>query len=918
MTLKILSSAITALVVSLLVCRPASAVVILPDSISGVTLQAGIYGGQSSFLLPVGGSISNVATAVVGNNSKNWLFENRGSITSTDITGNSGIQMGSLDKEAAQVNNYGSITSNGNIGSAASGIRFTNGGRVYNYAGGYISGFDGVHTDGGSLLVDNYGTIESTHASGIYSGQGMLVYNREGGEILSPNFGINSNGPLRSFIYNYGLISSSTNSVDLTNGGDYSLYNAPGATIVGGNRAVRFDGNGGQILNAGTLQSTSPTGITMETTSDGNSYANTGLILSAGGGTGFKLNGNNNILYNLGEISGSSIAINIVGDGNLLVLGQQAYLPKLDMIVVGPGPTIAGAVNSTGNNSIRLTESGALDSAFTGFSNLTMLGADWSLGGSFNLLGTAPNSLNVLSGRLLLSGSVTSAGGATVGNGGLLQVGDAPGSAASLQTAGPATVLGGGTLGGYGTITADVHNFGTLGAFTAAQPGRLSVLGDVLNLGAVNLRGSTPGNSLLVTGDYTGGAGSRLLMSAALAGDASPSDVLIIDTGQALGQTGIVMVNNGGRGRLTRNGIPVILLQNGAVSPAGGFHLAAPAAAGMYKYFLRQNPADQQWYLHSTRRAEPGAYLANIHNAVRMFQHSMHDRQWLDATPQGRRLWVRSSGSTWRDEAFGGIIGMKGDSMQFQAGVDAPVGSLGNGDTLYLGAMSGYGRAWSHSRINSAGGGGSWDSGGEFDAFAAGVYATWLANSQTNLGTYVDAWAQYSLQNNSVHGDDMITNRYRTDLYSLSLELGYALEVLPEKKLVLTPQGQATLHYYDAGDIHEDFSDTRVDGSATIFSTRLGLRAESSFAVAGRLPSDAPFMLTPFVEANWVHAPTDLEVAINETHVETDAAKNMGELKVGMDLGRVDGLSFRIQAESRFDGNEYRSLGGTVGLQYTW
>ncbi|PLQ02344.1 hypothetical protein CYJ10_03355 [Cupriavidus pauculus] len=112
----------------------------------------------------------------------------------------------------------------------------------------------------------------------------------------------------------------------------------------------------------------------------------------------------------------------------------------------------------------------------------------------------------------------------------------------------------------------------------------------------------------LTLGGYHSEGGALGLM-AALAGDGSPADKLVIDGGTVTGATALRIVNAGGKGALTSEGIRVIEAINGGSAPAGTFALAGRAVAGPYEYRLyrgsTQNPADGNWYLRSQQLTTP-------------------------------------------------------------------------------------------------------------------------------------------------------------------------------------------------------------------------------------------------------------------------------------------------------------------------
>ena len=138
----------------------------------------------------------------------------------------------------------------------------------------------------------------------------------------------------------------------------------------------------------------------------------------------------------------------------------------------------------------------------------------------------------------------------------------------------------------------------TLALADATAPvNALTLRGTVRNQGGlIDLAGArgTAGNSLTIIGDYAGEAGTVLLRTV-LGGDDSLTDRLVIDGGAATGDTGLRILNTGGAGAQTRQGIRVVQAINGARTAADAFHLDAGSMgyragtgtpAGGYDYSL--------------------------------------------------------------------------------------------------------------------------------------------------------------------------------------------------------------------------------------------------------------------------------------------------------------------------------------------
>ncbi|MET3929239.1 outer membrane autotransporter protein [Lysobacter sp. OAE881] len=130
--------------------------------------------------------------------------------------------------------------------------------------------------------------------------------------------------------------------------------------------------------------------------------------------------------------------------------------------------------------------------------------------------------------------------------------------------------------------------------------------GDLTNTGVVAFAPPVNGNfKRLATHNYFAGSGT-LAVNTFLDTDGSPSDVLIIDGGEATTGTASVMVANaGGAGALTSgDGILVIDAVNGGITGTNAFTLGSLVLAGAYEYTLQRGSRDgsspSNWYLRST------------------------------------------------------------------------------------------------------------------------------------------------------------------------------------------------------------------------------------------------------------------------------------------------------------------------------
>jgi len=295
-----------------------------------------------------------------------------------------------------------------------------------------------------------------------------------------------------------------------------------------------------------------------------------------------------------------------------------------------------------------------------------------------------------------LTGSIAGAGDlAKTGLGTLVLTGN------SVAFSGTVTVSSGtlavdGTLGGSMAIAAEsrVEGIGRIGSVTHAgtiAPGRNGF------------------GTLTVDGDYTG-AGGKLLIETELGGDASRTDVLSV-TGATAGSTTVSVVNRGGLGAATVNGIRIIDVtggSNGTFTLAGDYTFQGEQAviAGAYGYRLVQNgvdtPGDGDWYLRSslldqgttpgapnTPLYQPGAPVYEAYGQTLLtlielgtMRQRIGDRQSaIGADAQPSNIWGRIEGQRSRPNAVASTSNsdVNVDSWKMELGADHVLSQRGDG-----------------------------------------------------------------------------------------------------------------------------------------------------------------------------------------------------------------------------------------------
>ena len=506
----------------------------------------------------------------------------------------------------------------------------------------------------GNLTIQNGGRLDTgpTLGSDIANGMGSTgTVTVTGVGSLWTNAGflsVGTGGTATLIISNGGTVTS-------TDDGGFIGYtdNAQGTVLVTGPGSAwnifPTNPNGG-LRVGGTLQ----TGVILP-------GIGTGTLTVADGGTVSVIGGTGTIF--VAERPGSTGTVNIgAAPGNAPV--APGFL-NVTSVLFGNGAATAATLNFNHT---------ATDYVFSPV-----------IGGNGNV--------NVFSGTTILTANNPYTGNTTI-SGGTLVVGDPAHPSAALSGGGNMTIAPGATLGGYGSVTGNVFNSGTV------APGS-----------ALPVFAGGPFGSLTINGNYVG-AGGLLNVRTVLAGDGSPSDKLVISNGSGTGSTRIQVTNAGGAGALTTgDGILVVQAINGATTTPNAFNLGQPISVGPYDYFLFQggvSPGSQNsWFLRSSsgeltplyrpevavQSAVPSTALMLALVAVGTFNERQGDQLLLrgDKAPG---VWGRVFGQQTRQHfAQGAQPEFYGTYAGFQAGRDFLQLSPAAGHTDHAGLYIAYSRA---------------------------------------------------------------------------------------------------------------------------------------------------------------------------------------------------------------------------------
>jgi fibronectin-binding autotransporter adhesin len=526
----------------------------------------------------------------------------------------------------------------------------------------------------------------------------------------------------------------------------------------------------------------------------------------------------------LGAVRASGLQFAVDGytidGGPLTLVGPQATVRVGDGTSAGAQMTATIAADLTGDARLVKTDLGTL--ILTGTNSYA--GGTAINGGTLQIsrdanLGAAAGGLSFEGGTLRTTADMSSARTVTMAGTGtvltdagttLTLSGAISGSDSLIKAGAGMLVLTGDSSAFAGSTRVDgalMVNGSLCGDVNVLAGGRLGGTGTVCT--TVNAGTVAPGASigtLTVDGTYTG-TGGTLEIEAELGGDSSPADRLVVTQGTA-GATEVVVINTGGLGAQTNEGIKIVDVTGGASN--GTFTLNgdyvfegdAAAIAGAYGYRLFKggvsSPSDGDWYLRSALLDgsgqpqgplyQPGvplyeSYVQTLQklNGLPTLQERVGNRGWSGFTASGIGLWGRMESSRHRPDAAVSTSGADVDTdiWGLQVGLDAPLLDAKAG-TLIAGANVRYGTADAH--VRSRFGRGSIDTKG----YGLGATVTWYGAG----GFYADLQAQYGWYYSDLESDllDTLVDDNDATGEAFSLELGQRVAL--GGGLSLTPQAQ--------------------------------------------------------------------------------------------------------------------------------
>ena len=462
----------------------------------------------------------------------------------------------------------------------------------------------------------------------------------------------------------------------------------------------------------------------------------------------------------------------------------------------------------------------------------------------------------------------------------------------------------------------------------------------------------------LTVGSFAGYQG-ELIFNTRLGDDSSQTDRLVV-TGDATGAAGVRVLNAGGQGAQTQQGIQLIRIEGASDAL---FTLLGRAVGGQYEYFLVRG-MDGNWYLRSQREEQPetpheclqdptlpqceitlpvepidpenpdpenpdpdpenpepenpdpespeppvpqpvlrpetGAYLANQAAMHQLLQHSAQTRMGSGRADDGLRTWAATEVAESRQHLTGQQR-FESTRQRLQVGADTGVFDGGRGR---VGAMLSAGKADATARSTVTG----YRANGAVEGGAAGAYAHW-----SNDALYLDASVQHGRFRNTVHGEGLDAERYDSRAWQSAVEAGYRFNVGRVGSMALSLQPQLQLSYTDAQtDAHVESNGTVVRSTgASGVSTRAGLRLEGD-AVVGHS------RFAPYVAVNGYRDNRDAGMVFDGDTVLGGLPRQRIELNLGGQLQLGNGFWAWGEVAASQGEDRYRETAARVGAAFRW
>lgn len=301
----------------------------------------------------------------------------------------------------------------------------------------------------------------------------------------------------------------------------------------------------------------------------------------------------------------------------------------------------------------------------------------------------------------------------------------------------------------------------------------------------------------------------------------------------------------------------------------------------------------------------------------------MHDREGetyytdvFTGEKKATSMWMRHIGghNRWKDSSSQ----LNTQSNRYVVQLGGSIAQWTDGqDRLQLGIMAGYGNEKNSTTSSLSG----YKSKGAINGYSTGLYGTWQQNDGNDNGAYVDTWIQYGWFNNTVNGEKLAAESWKSRGFTGSVEAGYTFkagEFIGSQgshyDWYIQPQSQITWMNVRASE-HTEKNGTKVQlsGDGNIQS-RLGVRTY----LKGKSASDdnKAHQFEPFVEVNWIHNTRSWGVKMDNTALSQDGATNIAEVKTGVQGKLSDNLNVWGNVGVQAGDKGYSDAQAMLGIKY--
>lgn len=469
----------------------------------------------------------------------------------------------------------------------------------------------------------------------------------------------------------------------------------------------------------------------------------------------------------------------------------------------------------------------------------------------------------------------------------------------------------------------------------------------VTNAGLIQFLARTGAYSTLTAGSYAGNNG-RIGFNTYLGADNSPTNLLVVNGGQASGTTSVLVSNTGGPGAQTvADGIRLVQVTGGGTTATDAFTLGQRVAAGAYEYqlFRGGSTSADDWFLRSylidspTTPTEPsGPDIPLYRPEVALYAPipaigrqmglatlgTLHERvgeeeniRALTGRGYANGGWGRVFGERTRNHWDGTVdSSAAGDLVGLQAGLDIiRTNPYAGGHRDHLGvygaytdysapSVSGFALGIENLRV------------GRLSMAGPSVGAYWTHFGPS--GWYVDAVFQSSWYNISARSDYGAGLSTDATGYTASLEAGYPIRFGEGNRWQIEPQAQIISQTISVDRSSDAYSGVSWD-EGRAWTGRFGARLQYT-------DQDAHGALwQPYARINFWHVFSGNDSAIfgpASSTIETRFGDTALEVGGGVTARVNQNVSFYGQGSYRWslDGSRSRqtATAGTIGIRLNW